>query len=126
MAAARGRSHQIISSFEACFPRLDANGIYIVEDLHCSYFASHGGGFRLPGAAMEWFKGLTDALNADDFGGDASEKLDNAALERLRDLGRQIACISFFDSVVVIQKLASQRQEPYRRIRFYMAKRLSS
>jgi Methyltransferase domain len=110
------RSDDIVASFEACFPRLDAGGTYIVEDLHCSYFASHGGGFRRPGAAMEWFKGLADALNVDHFESDGFEKLDSTSLERLRDLGRQIACISFFDSVVLIQKLASEKEQPYRRI----------
>jgi WsaF, C-terminal domain/WsaF, N-terminal domain len=110
------RSDHIVSSFEACFSRLDPNGLYIVEDLHCSYYASHGGGFRLPGAAMEWFKGLADALNTDHFEADASAKLDSAELQRLRDLGRQIACVSFFDSVVLIQKLASEKRQPYRRI----------
>ena len=93
------RSDHIISAFEACFPRLYPNGLYFIEDLHCSYFASHGGGFRRPGAAVEWFKGLADALNADHFQTDASQTFDDVELRRLRELGRQIACVSFFEFV---------------------------
>ena len=110
------RSDQIVAAFEACFPRLNPNGRYIVEDLHCSYSRSYGGGFRLPAAAVEWFKGLADALNSDHFERDASEKLDHPELQRLQQLGRQIACVSFFDSVVLIQRLATEKRQPYRRI----------
>ena len=111
------RSDQIIAAFQACFPRrLNPNGLYIVEDLHCSYSTSYGGGFRLPSAALEWFKGLADALNSDHFERDASEKLDEAELQRLQELGRQIACVSFFDSVALIQRLATEKRQPYRRI----------
>jgi SAM-dependent methyltransferase len=84
------RSKDVIATFEGCFGRLDPGGIYIIEDMHASYFASHGGGFRIAGTSMEWVKGLLDALNADHFQSDASEKLDAPALQRLRDLGRRM------------------------------------
>jgi hypothetical protein len=110
------RSDHVVSTFNACFGRLNCGGLYIVEDLHCSYRSSHGGGFRLAGSSMEWFKGLADALNADHFEPDASGKLDGIELERLGQLGREIARITFFDSLVVVEKLTSERRRPYRRI----------
>ena len=110
------RSDHVVSTFNACFGRLNCGGLYIVEDLHCSYRSSHGGGFRLAGSSMEWFKGLADALNVDHFEPDASGKLDVIELERLGQLGREIARITFFDSLVVVEKLTSERRRPYRRI----------
>ncbi|RDI39588.1 methyltransferase family protein [Gluconacetobacter liquefaciens] len=51
------RSDHIIASFEACFPRLAAGGIYVVEDVHCSYFASFGGGVPQAGGRHGIFQG---------------------------------------------------------------------
>jgi hypothetical protein len=110
------RSDHVVSTFNACFGRLNCGGLYIVEDLHCSYRSSYGGGFHLAGSSMEWFKGLADALNVDHFEPDASAKLDGIELERLGQLGREIARITFFDSLVVVEKLTSERRRPYRRI----------
>jgi lipopolysaccharide biosynthesis protein/glycosyltransferase involved in cell wall biosynthesis len=110
------RSDQIVSTFRACFERLGPSGFYIVEDLHCSYWKSHGGGFRLANAAIEEFKILADALNADHFESDAASNLDSSELERLQRLGRETARISFYDSMVIVEKLTIEKYEPYRRV----------
>jgi glycosyltransferase involved in cell wall biosynthesis len=110
------RSLDVISAFDACFPRLEPGGIYIIEDMRASYFPSHGGGFRIPGTSMEWLKGLLDTLNCDHFQSDAAATLDAPTLQRLRDLGRQIACITIFDSVALVEKLTREKHGPYRRI----------
>lgn len=109
------RSDHIIASFEACFPRLAPGGLYVVEDMHCSYLASFGGGFRKPGAAMEHFKALADALNADHFEPDA-EVAGAQGLIRLRTAGQEIARITFYDSVVVVEKLSAPKTRPFRRL----------
>jgi len=110
------RAEHVIATFEACFDRLNPGGIYVVEDLHASYITSPGGGFRVPGTLMEWFKGMLDGLNADHYPNDTTEKLDASSLQHIRNRGRQIACVSFFASVVLLEKQPSQRQTPYRRI----------
>jgi hypothetical protein len=108
------RSEHVIQSFEACFPRLAPGGLYLVEDLHCSYFEAFGGGFRRPGAAMEHFKSLTDALNADHFELD-DKVVDPQGIERLSRLGREIARITFYDSAVTIEKRRAPKSRSFRR-----------
>src|SRR5579875_452055 len=110
------RSEDVIKTFKACFGRVTPGGLYVVEDVHASYWASHGGGFRMPRTTMEYFKALADALHADYFEGDAVTKLHDAELQELRSLGRQIAQITFFDSVILIRKLGSEKLQPYRRV----------
>ncbi|EQD77173.1 hypothetical protein B1B_01211, partial [mine drainage metagenome] len=59
-------SHQsgdIIRSFALYFPALSRGGIYIVEDLHCSYQQDHEGGLYFPFSAISFFKYLVDILN---------------------------------------------------------------
>lgn len=109
-------SHHVIATFEYCFERLAPGGIYIIEDLNSSYVVSHGGGFRHPGTSIEWLKALVDALNVDHFESDAAAALDRARLQSMRELGSQIAQITFFDSVAIVEKLPSKKEHPYRRI----------
>jgi GT2 family glycosyltransferase len=110
------RPQDVIASFCASFKRLSPGGIYIVEDLHCSYYSTYDGGLRRPGTAIEWFKGLVDALNADHFEADAAVAVGGLDLSRLQELGGWIAQISFFDSMLIIEKLTSKKHQPYRRV----------
>jgi len=55
--------HQV-ASFEYLYPRISERGIYVCEDLHCSYWESHEGGYRRPGTFIEFSKGLIDQLHA--------------------------------------------------------------
>ena len=109
-------SHHVIATFEDCFKRLGTAGIYIIEDLHCSYVRSRGGGFHHPGTAVEWLKALIDALNVDHFESDAATALDIAGMQSMRELGSQIAQITFFDSMAIVKKLPKKKKHPYRRI----------
>jgi len=105
-------SSDIISTFKRLFPDLAAGGKYIVEDLHCSYWDSHGGGLRLRTSAIEYFKGITDALNADHFHSD--ESIPDDEISDIRMLAKHLARITFYDSVVVVEKLAAEKTRPYR------------
>ena len=52
------------ASFKALFPALQDGGIYIIEDLHTSYWPSFGGGMRKPGTGLEMIKALVDDQHA--------------------------------------------------------------
>lgn len=44
-------------------PALARGGLYVLEDLHTSYWPDFGGGLRRPDATMELLKGLADQTN---------------------------------------------------------------
>ena len=61
------QSSDVIEAFQALLPRLAPGGKYFVEDLHASYWSSHGGGFRKDGATVEYLKNIVDGLHTDYF-----------------------------------------------------------
>ena len=52
-----------IKAFNILFPSLKSGGIYVIEDVHTSYWSTHGfhGGTH-PDTTMNYFKGLADSL----------------------------------------------------------------
>jgi len=57
------RSSDIIKSFCLYFPSINPGGLFIAEDLHCSYWAPFEGGLRDGLSSIEFFKRLVDILN---------------------------------------------------------------
>lgn len=62
------KSPDIIKTFKYFYSRLAPGGIYVVEDLHCSYWSKWHGGLWRADSAMEFFKNLTDVLNLESWG----------------------------------------------------------
>lgn len=62
--------HQI-PTFEYLYPRISEHGLYICEDLHCSYWPTHEGGLRREGTFAEHAKSLVDRLQGWYLEGDA-------------------------------------------------------
>ncbi len=56
-------SSDIVKSFARYFPCLNESGIYVAEDLHCSYWNDFEGGLHQPFSAMSFFKRLADIIN---------------------------------------------------------------
>lgn len=108
-------SSDVINNFLLYFPVLNRSGIYIIEDMHCSYWKEFGGGLYKKDSAINFFKLITDVINQDhwsriegagefikDMSG-VSVPLDNSFVEHL-GLIREI---SFSNSMVVIKKGAN-------------------
>jgi hypothetical protein len=58
---------QQIRTFEALFPLLAKDGIYLVEDTQTSYWKPFNGGLRREGTFIEYAKQLIDYVNKDHF-----------------------------------------------------------
>ncbi len=115
-------SQDIIQSFCRFFPTLAEGGIYVVEDLHCSYWEDYGGGLYHPHSAVAFLKALADVVNREHWGLDkkASELLERFIAELGVEISetslRQIHTIEFADSLCTIRKLAEKRNSLGKRI----------
>lgn len=55
---------QQINTFEEFWPHIVDGGIFLIEDLHTSYWESYGGGYMRPGTFIEYSKDLIDRMHA--------------------------------------------------------------
>jgi Methyltransferase domain len=86
---------QQLATFEELYPRVREDGVFLIEDLHTSYWEEYGGGYRRPGTFMRRAKQLTDKLNAW-----------HSRDERLvvDEFTRTTKSMHFYDSIVVFEK----------------------
>lgn len=104
------RSRDIVDTFQYFYPLLRPGGLYVVEDLHCSYWRQWQGGLWASESAMEFFKNLADVPNLEHW---AVQGLDQRALSprpvrrshrikpaRFSDL----ESVSFYNSMCVVVK----------------------
>ncbi len=57
------QSSDIVESFCRYFPYLADGGVFIAEDLHCSYWREFQGGLLYRYSSIEFFKALVDVVN---------------------------------------------------------------
>lgn len=107
-------SADIVASFNTLFPRLNLGGKYFIEDLHASYWQSHGGGFRNPDSAIEYLKSLIDAVHLDHI--EAGTRAGTYDEETYRSMNGQIARISFYDSIAVVEKYKHLKGGRFKRV----------
>ena len=62
------RSGDIIHAFARYFPVIEDGGLFLAEDLHCSYWQEFDGGLFDPWSSMSFFKRLADAINHEHWG----------------------------------------------------------
>jgi len=95
---------QQVMSFKYLFPHVKSGGLYIIEDLHTSYWEIFGGGNH-PRTTIAFLKGLIDDVN---FVGARTTKASHLnvdpSLEGLDLYRAQIESIHFYDSVAIIIK----------------------
>ena len=61
-------SGDIVRSFARYFSHVSEGGLYIAEDLHCSYWQEFEGGIFHPDSSIAFFKQLTDIINHEHWG----------------------------------------------------------
>ncbi len=94
-------ARQQLTSFSILFPQMKSGGIYIIEDLHSSYWGGTG-----PGSTMYFLKALIDEVN---FIGARTGKAGLAdhppeIQAELNFYRKEVQSISFYSSVAVIEK----------------------
>ena len=98
-------SRHIIKSFQTLFPLMETGGMYIIEDVHASYwnYWGLGGGLRRKKSAVEYFKIKIDELHQPYFRAKAGVRhFREAPIEGIKS-------IEFFDSIIVIRKGFAQK-----------------
>lgn len=92
---------QQIVTFQEMFLHIDPDGVYLIEDLHTSYWKQFGGGFRKPGTFIEFSKLLIDQLHAWHSEGPETFRVDRFT--------RSAHSMHYYDSVLVVEKRRMQK-----------------
>ncbi|HSB22054.1 MAG TPA: class I SAM-dependent methyltransferase [Burkholderiaceae bacterium] len=91
---------QQICTFEELFPKVGPTGVYLIEDLHTSYWKEWGGGVRRKGSFIEYSKDFIDRIHAWH-----SKEPDKLAIS---EFTRTVHSLHYYDSVLVIEKRPMQ------------------
>ena len=91
----------VINTFNVLYERVSADGVYLVEDMHTSYWPRFGGGLGKKGTFIEFAKSKIDELNANH----VRRGLD------VNDFTRTTDSIVFYDSVVVFERRPQGRRQ---------------
>jgi len=92
---------QQINTFEEIWPGVRNGGVFLIEDLHTSYWDNYGGGVRRPGTFIEYAKNLVDQMNAWH-----SRDKDLLAVD---EYSKSIRGMHVYDSIVVFDKAKVKR-----------------
>ncbi|MBY0537557.1 MAG: class I SAM-dependent methyltransferase [Chitinophagaceae bacterium] len=86
---------QQITTFNHLFEHIKDDGVYLIEDLHTSYWIDYGGGHKRPGTFIEFSKQFIDQLNA-------FHSQENSL--KVTKFSENVSSIHYYDSVMVIEK----------------------
>jgi hypothetical protein len=98
---------QQIRTFEELFPCVSANGVYLIEDLHTSYWKRWGGAYRGRRTFIEYSKNFIDMINA--WHSKEPRRLSPS------EFTRSVHSLHYYDSVLVIEKRPMTRPTHERR-----------
>lgn len=104
-------SGDIAKSFSRYFRHLNNGGLFVAEDLHCSYWEKFEGGLYYPYSSIAFFKRLADVVNHEHWG-IAKEKMqllhgfsEHFCIDFDEDTLASIHSIEFVNSLCIIRKL---------------------
>nr|WP_315592650.1 glycosyltransferase [uncultured Cupriavidus sp.] len=111
------KSSDIIKSFLLYFPQIENGGIFVAEDLHCSYWDAFEGGLYDPYSSIAFFKRLADVINHEHWGVarqpsiviDGILRHFECAPDRavLAELLASVHSIEFINSICVVRKASA-------------------
>jgi len=91
-------NEHVLKTFEALFPALSENGIYVIEDTQTSYWPKYGGDSDLLNKSttiMGYFKALADSLNYEEIISEAFQPSPHA---------KHIRSIHFYHNLIFIYR----------------------
>ena len=97
----------VVSTFSHLYEKIDRNGVYMVEDMHTSYWSEWNGGLRRPGTFIELCKNLIDELNGDHINGvlrPTGVNTDAPPDYQPTAFTHQTRSMHFYDSVIAFEK----------------------
>lgn len=103
-------SSDIVKSFALYFSVLEVGGLFIAEDLHCSYWHQFEGGLFDPYSSITFFKSLADVINHEHWGviksrGDILAGIfSKYGCDVDSDLLAQVHSVEFLNSMCVVRK----------------------
>lgn len=115
-------SADIAKSFARYFPYLEDGGIFVAEDLHCSYWRQFEGGLYNPYSSITFFKRLADIINHEHWGIEKARAdilkgfLSKYDFQIEEEVLRHIHSVEFINSMCVIRKSKPQHNQVGTRI----------
>lgn len=115
-------SGDIIKAFAKYFPALREGGLFVAEDLHCSYWQEFEGGLYDPYASISFFKALADIVNHQHWGVARTRNdliagfNEKYAIDIQEELLSEIHSIEFINSICVVRKFDSKLNVLGRRV----------
>jgi Methyltransferase domain len=106
------RSGDIVKAFANYFPLVADGGMFVAEDLHCSYWQEFDGGLFDPHSSMSFFKHLADIVNQESWGTARSRADLVAGVAAKYGCGvdeallAQVHSVEFINSVCIVRKQA--------------------
>ncbi|MEL7217983.1 MAG: class I SAM-dependent methyltransferase, partial [Pseudomonadota bacterium] len=103
-------SGDIVRAFSRFFPIVSPGGVFVAEDLHCSYWSAFEGGLEDPASALSFFRRLADLTNKEHWGGplSAADSLSffadrhGCTFDEMPLLG--VSQVAFFNSLAVVHR----------------------
>lgn len=108
-------SRDIVRSFLTYFPHVEPGGLFVAEDLHCSYWEQWQGGLFHPFASVTFFKLLADVVNHEHWGLPRERKalvkgfMEQYGGDIADDDLAQIHSVEFINSICVVRKAPATR-----------------
>jgi hypothetical protein len=104
-------NHQIFS-FQQLWGHVKSGGVYVIEDVGCSYWENYGGGYLNEKSTIEYFKRITDDVNFRGLMNYSSSNVHARREDWLTDLSKQVqpGCITdvesinFLNGIIIITK----------------------
>jgi len=89
------KNKDLVQTFEYLYPSITKGGVYLLEDLHTSYWEEYyDGGYKKSGTIIEYAKDLVDKMNA--------QHIRHAYVDP--EFSLITDSLHFYDSILVIEK----------------------